>query len=195
MNQLKNTRKTMPGISASLLCGGLITDDTIYTALSGLTDLLLPNNTTFSTNYSGVGAASVEALALRGITTWPWTFEGIDDYCYFFKTNAGGLTTNYCHLSRDFRHTLATPLKNITIGLNQTQTVEGSVITYARETLPLPQHSEIVIIEGKDIISADSLSIIGLREGTASFMIKASYAPHDGFGYTLYSQPITVCVK
>ncbi len=195
MNQLQNSRKTMPGVSASLLCGGLITDDTIYTALPGLADLLLPNNTTFSTNYGGVGAHSIEALALRGITTWPWTFEGIDDYCYFFKTNAGGLTTNYCHLSRDFKHTLNVPAKNITIDLNQTKTVEGSVVTYAREVLPLPQHSEIVIIEGKDILSADGLNITGLKEGCASCMVKASFTPHDGFKYTLYSQPIAVCVK
>lgn len=195
MNQLQNTRKTMPGISASLLCGGLINDDTVYTALPGLLNLLLPNNTTFSTNYIGVGAAAVEALALRGIATLPWTFEQTEEYYYFFKTNAVALTTNYCHLSRNIAHTLNVPSKNIALKLNQTKAAEGNIITYDRKHLALPENTDLVIIQGGNIIKAEGLNITGIKEGTASYMLKTSLSTGDGMDYTLYSQPVTVTVK
>ena len=195
MNQLQNSRKAMPGVSASFLCGGLITDDTIYTSLYGIADQLLPDNVTFSTSYYNVGDASIEALALRGITTWPWTIDSTTDYYNFIKTNAGGLTTDNCNISKDFAHTLNVPSQNITLGLEQTLAVEGSLTTYARDTLELPESTELVLISGEDIISVDGLNITGLKEGTASYMIKSSFTNRGGLNYTLYSQPITVTVS
>lgn len=195
MNQLQNSRREMPGVSASFLCGGLITDESLYTAIYGVTNQLLPDNVTFSTSYNNVGAESIEALALRGITTWPWTFESISQYYSFFKTNAGGLTTNYCNWSKDFAHTLNVPEQNCQLGLNQSITAQGTLTTYARNTLELPENTELVIISGEDVIKADGLNITGLKEGTASYMLKTSFTNRGGLNYTLYSQPVTVSVS
>lgn len=195
MNQIVNSRKNLPGVSASYLCGGLITDDSIYTSLYGINEQLLPNNATFSTSYGGVGALSIEALALRGITTWPWTFTSMADYYSYFKTNAGGLTTNYSNWSKDLAHTLNVPAQSVNLEINKTQAAQGSLTTYARQTLELPENTELIILSGQDVISADGLNITGLKEGAASYMLKTSVNNRGGMNYTLYSQPVTVSVS
>ena len=194
MSQLQNSIREMPGVSASFLCGGLITDDTVYTSLHGVANQLLPDNVSFSTSYYNVGADSIEALALRGITTWPWTVDGTADYYNFIKSNAGGITTDNCSISKNFAHTLNVPSQSITLGLNQTAAAQGSLTTYSRETLELPEGTELVLISGEDVISVDGLNITGLKEGTASYMIKSSFTNRGGLNYTLYSQPVTVTV-
>lgn len=195
MNQLQNSIREMPGVSASFLCGGLITDETIYTSLYGVTNQLLPYNVNFSTSYYNVGADSIEALALRGITTWPWTVDSTTDYYNYIKSNAGGITTDNCNTSKNFAHTLNVPSHNIVLGLDQTIAAQGNLTTYARETLALPDNSELVLISGEDIISIDGLNITGLKEGTASYMIKSSFTNRGGLNYSLYSQPVTVTVS
>lgn len=195
MAQIENSRAKLEGVSAGYLCQGLITDKTISSGLNNIMAQFLPRNATFSTAYTGVGKQAIQALAWRGITTWPWTYRNQKDYYSYFKTDAGGLTTDYSNWSTSFAHTLNVPSQSVILSLNESFTASGSLVTYERKSLELPKDAELILISGADVIKTNGLNITGVKAGTAVYMIKVRRQINPDFAYTLYSQPVEITVE
>lgn len=195
MAQIENSRAKLEGVSAGYLCQNLITDKSISSRLNNIMAQLLPRNATFSTAYTGVGKQAIQALAWRGITTWPWTYRNQKDYYSYFKTDAGGLTTDYSNWSTALAHTLNVPAQSVSLSVSESFTASGSLVTYERKSLELPDDAELILISGADVINTDGLSITGAKAGTAVYMIKVRRQINPDLVYTLYSQPVEVTVK
>lgn len=194
-SQMANMRKYYPEMSVGALCGGYLGDNTTDSDMRSVMNFIGKYNATLNPSYAGYGANSIRSALLRGISIYPWTFDGTS-YNNYFLWGYSGLTGNSAN-------TLDKYIKKVTISTGDvtTCTVGDSVpftvkaTTYKNEETDVSGKNscKLVIIEGSDIASFDGNKLNVTGEGVVT--VVAQYTNARTIKYSMLTQPISIVVK
>ena len=186
-----------PGMSNGHLVGGMITADVQQTVKNVLLDVI-PIKTTFNPNYPGLNDEIVKGLSHRGVTTWPWTVDGLSDMKHLYEVGVGGITTNNYDLIKDSLLNLEYQRTNFKFSLETKQKVSISGKLMAHDNASYNFKGELILIDdgGTDIkLNQNSEIIDAEKGGTAYFYSVAKVEFPDGTIYDVTSPMLTVDVS
>ncbi len=193
-DQIQKMQELMPWASCGFLNGiginGPVTEgvNTVFTQTGN-------QNSTYNPSYGCINKEVVEELKHRGMTVWPWTYNNYSSFKQAFLNGVYGLTTNYSQWASNWISDVTTEESSYDVGLGEKVNVKGIGTSYKGETKNVD--IEVVPVENDGVISIDeNNNITGLKEGTASIMVKTVVKLNDGTddSYVLYSTPIDVTV-
>jgi len=163
--------------------GKIIRKKGVEKALEMLYGVIDPWNAT----YNPVKSFSYEIASAgrhRGLTVWPWTYNGPAEFAQAYLDGIYGLTTNFAWWASDFVRDIDAE----------------DVIIRKGEPLPLPT----VVLQSGEIVEVNGLEAIVIEENTDQsgsalciWKLKQSLTIDgvDYGGYYLYSNPFTVTVE
>lgn len=193
-DQIQRMQELMPWASCGFLNGigvnGAVTE--------GLNNVFIntgSQNSTFNPSYGCINKEILEELKHRGMTVWPWTYNNYSSFKEAFLNGVYGLTTNYSQWASNWLSDVTTEEGSYDVALGEKINVKGIGTTYKGETKNVDV--EVIPVENDGVISIDkNNNIVGLKEGTASIMVKTVVKLNDGTddNYVLYSTPIDVTV-
>jgi glycerophosphoryl diester phosphodiesterase len=162
-------------------------------ALDKILKVIQPLNNSYNATASALNKTIIEECVARGISLWPWTFTSQTTQKNYIDYGITGFTTNYANWTKDTVMSIAPDAYHYAVKVGQSVGIGSKTLTNLKVDKQLP--AEIVVLEGGDCIETDGSQVKGLKDGTATIMLRTQSDATDGCNsYTLYSQPITVQV-
>lgn len=200
--QVKQMKRVFPEISVGLLCDSKVSASGAN-SVSGVLASIQPLGTTYNPYYGGHNSKYIYNANMRGILTYPWTFDNDNNMVTHLINGYNGLTTNYCDMAKDFGKRIETGGTTFEIGLAETHTPTATLFTYGREEKALlgadDTSSELIILEGGEYVTTDENGVMSFAEGsyTVSYVVKSTTkcSKASVFQYDLYSRVVTLNVS
>ena len=149
---------------------------------------------TMAINYGNINAEFLRDANDRGVTLWTWTYnEGAAaSVCKMFLSGVNGMTTDDPQYLKNTVKTVSAPT-DLRVGVSKTTRFDITSLTYGGKEKSVTAGSQVIMLENDGVITVnDDGSVVGLKEGTASFMVAYPTKLPNGQTYTLYTQPIMV---
>lgn len=194
-DQIQRMQELMPWASCGFL-NGIGVNGSVTEGLNNVFINIGSQNLTFNPSYGCLNKEIVEELKHRGMTVWPWTYNNYGSFKQAFLNGVYGLTTNYSQWASNWISDVTTEESSYDVALGEKVNVKGIGTTYKGENKNVDV--EVIPVENDGVISIDEdNNIEGLKEGTASIMVKTTVKLNDGTddSYVLYSTPIDVKVS
>ncbi len=200
-NQLSNMRKLFPTVSIGYLQSNVTQNQsTPEDMVQKVIVSIQKYGSTYNPSYVGHTADYAIAANMRGVTTWPWTINGLTDYNNFFLQGFNGLTTNNVNFIKNYAKFVDCPEYEYVLKPGEKHTVSATLTEYDRETKELfgekDTSSKIIVLEGGENADINGTEITFKSDNcTFTYAIEYTYKITRTNTYSVYSQPVTVTVK
>ncbi|HAQ56524.1 MAG TPA: hypothetical protein DCR44_03885 [Acholeplasmatales bacterium] len=196
--QVDNMRLNLPAISVGYLNSSLASKTNLNGSLLLIMNSVVPIKSTYNPNSSTLTEELIRQLHYRGINTYPWTIDAIDDIYAFYGMGVGGITTNYTgQMTNDwllfdmnetaFTVDLANPPASLSL--------RGVIGTPGG--LSYPYIPQFVVIDdgGTGITIASNAVVTGFANtGTALVLVRFQATYANGAAYRIYDDLVTITV-
>lgn len=198
--QVKQMKRVFPEISVGLLCDSKVSGANAN-SVAGVLAAIQPLGTTYNPYFGGHNIKYAYNANMRGILTYPWTFDKDNNMVNFLMSGYNGLTTNYCDMAKDFGKRIETGGTTFDIGRDETHTPTATLLTYGRDEITLlgaeDSASELIILEGGEYVTYEN-GVMTFAEGsyTVSYVVKntTKCTKASSMHYDLYSRVVTLNV-
>lgn len=185
-------RKDYPEMSVGALCGGYMGGNNSESELRAVMNFIGKYNATLNPSSGGFDAHDIRASLLRGISIYPWTFQGdINAYKNHFLWGYSGLTGNNAdvlgHLAKAVTYNGKTAFDAGT-----TLDLLLSVTNYKHETAD--KEAAVTILAGEEYVKVGEKSIEFTASGKVTLLLSYRQRISRTEDYLLYTQPITITI-
>ncbi len=194
--QMECMRKDYPEMSLGIISRGKVYDDSADEDISGL---LMPSigkyNSTYNPDFGNHKGNVVRAMTLRGIGSYPFTFQTTLEYASYFLWGYGGLTGDHAEIMANWTKSFTvTNLKDgDVLPCGSALTLKALGTLYNRDSKDISEQTSFQILEGEELVKVDGNRLIaGDTKGYVTLILTHTYTISSGQSYSLSSQPITV---
>ncbi|MBR5278446.1 MAG: hypothetical protein IKU23_04180 [Clostridia bacterium] len=187
----------IPGMSTGYLLSNSIDATTYLKALQQIENLIQYAQNVKSTiniqSYGGQATRhSVQAVADRGMTIWPWTYNSSTTDKAFFSA-ADGITTDNVETIKDMVKSVYTEKATLVVG----QTYIGGTLTaetYGNARyLAEPENIVASVISG-DAVKVENGKLVAKKEGQSWVLLGYKTKTAAGTDYIVYGAPVLITV-
>ncbi len=181
---------------------------TFLSARSDNVNHIVQSLATLSSNYSVNGYYTidehvVDSLAVRGITTWPWTINTQAQFDDYVLLGVGGTTTDSSFFAQNYVKFLLTDKKtySLSVGGQTAVTVSAEKFSAAAgdatftNIVTAVQTAEMVVIDGNETVAYANGKFTATAPGSATVLFRYAYQLNSGQTVYVYSTPVEVNVQ
>lgn len=182
-----------PGLSVATLNSSTMPDSANpRLALRDLLKMVLPMNAVYAPSYNYISNAGfiTEANA-RGVQLFGWTYADKASFAWAIDHGISGLTTNNVDWAQNYAFTLEPGQESYNLTAGDTANIYANKITNGGQKISCDP--EVIVLSGKDVLSADSNTLTAKKAGSAAILLRAK-STMDSATYDIYTQPVVVRV-